>query len=177
MRFMIFIMQHLPRLRRCRKLTNNVKFVLQKQNEFLVYLDIFSIFKSPLSPYSLKFHLSKYSGKRREEIVVETKILNVGPEGSEAGSSSPANVKPVIKASLIRSAIEHSLKQRAISTGSGSGGVKLTNDAIVLSRELIHAFVVEACNRSLGQYDLAASQGEVTEEHLFNVLPQLLLDF
>ena len=97
-------------------------------------------------------------------------------------TSAPDDVKPLIKLTLVRRIIEHTLKERAKNGASGaqstaSAGVKLSNDANALMRELIHAFVVEACNRSAGQFDLSGGQGEVTEEHLFHVLPQLLLDF
>ena len=94
---------------------------------------------------------------------------------------APDDVPPLIKLSLVRRIIEHTLKNRVNGGGGGSIGgaaaLKLTNDANALSRELIHAFVVEACNRAAAQFDLGGSQGEITEEHLFHVLPQLLLDF
>ena len=102
--------------------------------------------------------------------------MNVGSSRSEEPISPPDDVKPLIKLSLVRRIIEQTLNSRVNGAG-GSSGVKLSNDANALSRELVHAFVVEACNRSAAQFDLGGSQGEVTEEHLFNILPQLLLDF
>ena len=89
-------------------------------------------------------------------------------------SSVSDDVKPLLKLSLVRRAIEHTLKEHA---SSNVASVKLTNDANALTRELVHAFVVEACNRAAAQHDLSGGRGEVTEEHLFHVLPQLLLDF
>ena len=90
---------------------------------------------------------------------------------------TPDDVPPLIKLSLVRRIIEHTLKNRANGGSGGAAALKLNNDANALSRELIHAFVVEACNRAAAQFDLGGSQGEITEEHLFHVLPQLLLDF
>merc|ERR1712243_425440 len=96
---------------------------------------------------------------------------------------APDDVPPLIKLSLVRRIIEHTLKNRVNGGGGGGGSIggaaalKPTNDANALSRELVHAFVVEACNRAAAQHDLSGGRGEVTEEHLFHVLPQLLLDF
>jgi len=87
--------------------------------------------------------------------------------GGSSDASGIAKIKPVLKVALTRRILETSV----------DSGLKLNNDAATLSRELVHTFITEACNRAATQHRLEGGIGQVTEDHLFKVLPQLMLDF
>lgn len=71
--------------------------------------------------------------------------------------------------------IRSNILSDVLQTGTAHG-TKFMPSALSLSSSLIRAFVEEAVHRAAAEAD-DSGDGEITEEHLEKVLPQLLLDF